>query len=98
MSFANVNGQKIGVVFVVVEDLDDVTDLATERRSSKTAKDQDQRLASRALADMKGIGAVECEKLGVWSRIADVQIATMHVRQGVADHVEGIFGAAGHDR
>ena len=46
MSFANVNGEKVDVVFVIVEDLDDVADLATKGRSSKTAEDQDKRLAT----------------------------------------------------
>ena len=39
MRFAHVNGQKIGVILIIVEDLYDVADLATEGRSSKTAED-----------------------------------------------------------
>jgi len=41
VSFANIDGQKIGVFFIVVVQLDDVADLATEGRSSKTAEDED---------------------------------------------------------
>jgi hypothetical protein len=38
MRFAHVNGQKIGVILIVIEDLHDVADLATERRSSEAAE------------------------------------------------------------
>jgi hypothetical protein len=41
MGLADVDGQEIGTVFVVVVDLRDVADLATEGRSSKAAEDQD---------------------------------------------------------
>jgi hypothetical protein len=46
------------MVLVVVEDLDDVADLATERRSGKTPEDQDQWLAGGAFAKVEGVGAV----------------------------------------
>ena len=45
MRFANVDGEKVRVILVVVEDLDDVADLATEGRSSKAAKDEDERFS-----------------------------------------------------
>ena len=41
MGLADVDGQEIGTVFVVVVDLRDVADPATEGRSSKAAEDQD---------------------------------------------------------
>jgi hypothetical protein len=40
MRFANVDGQKIHAVFVVVVNLNDVANLAAERRSSKTSEHQ----------------------------------------------------------
>jgi hypothetical protein len=58
MRFADIDGQKIGMGFVVVEDLYDVTDLATERRSSKAAEDEDKWLAVDVLANQKMIGAI----------------------------------------
>ena len=58
VSLAHVDCQKIGMVLVVVEDLDDVADLATERRSGKTPEDQDQWLAGGAFAKVEGVGAV----------------------------------------
>ena len=40
MRLAHVNGQKIRMIIVIVEDLDDVADLATERGSSEAAEDK----------------------------------------------------------
>jgi len=97
MGFAHVDGQKIGVLFVIVEDLNEVANLATERRSSKAAEDEDERLGAGAFTDVKTVGAVECEETRVRSGVADFEIASVHVRQGVADHVEGVPRAAGHD-
>ena len=53
MSLAHVDGQKIGVVFVIVVDLNDVANLATERWSSETAENEDERAASRFFANME---------------------------------------------
>lgn len=54
MSFTHIDCQKIGVIFIVVVELNDVANLATERRSSKAAENEHERFASRALANMKG--------------------------------------------
>ena len=43
MCFADVNGEEIRSIFVVVVNLDHVTDVATEGRSSVAAEDQDER-------------------------------------------------------
>ena len=59
MRLADVNGQKIGVILVIVEDLYYVADLATEGRSSEAAEDENQRFADGALANVKSSGAVE---------------------------------------
>jgi len=40
MGFADVDGEEIGAVLIVVKDLRDVADLATEGRSSETPEDQ----------------------------------------------------------
>ena len=58
MRLANVDGQKIGVIFVVVIKLNDVANLATKGRSSKAAEDENERLAGIAFADTKMIGTV----------------------------------------
>jgi hypothetical protein len=59
VGFANVDGEEIGAVFIVVVDLRDVADLATERGSSEAAEDEDERFAVGALADVKARLAVE---------------------------------------
>jgi len=53
MRFADVDSQKIGVLFIVVVNLDHVAYLATERRSSKAAENQHERSITRSFADMK---------------------------------------------
>jgi len=59
MGFANVDSEEIGAIFIVVVDLRDIADLATERRSSEAAEDKDKWLAACAFADMKAGGTVE---------------------------------------
>jgi len=71
MRFADVDGEKVRVIFVVVEDLNEVADLATERRSSKAAEDEDERLGAGAFANVKAVGAVEREEARVGSGVAD---------------------------
>jgi hypothetical protein len=41
MGFADVDGEEIGALFIIVEDLRDIANLATERRSSKAAEHED---------------------------------------------------------
>jgi hypothetical protein len=59
MRFANVHGQKIRMVFVVVVNLNDVAYLAAEGRSSEAAEDQHQRARAEAFADVKVTRAIE---------------------------------------
>jgi hypothetical protein len=97
MSFADVDGEEIGAVLIVVEDLRDIANLASEGRSSEAAKDEDERLAFGAFADVKARGAIERDKGGVGGVAADLEIASVHVWESVADHADGVFGAAGQD-
>jgi hypothetical protein len=97
MSFANVDGEEIGVVLVIVVELNDVANLATKRRSSETAEDQDERSASGLFADVEAARAIECDEAGIGSVVADFEIAAMHVGKSIADHVESIFGPARHE-
>jgi hypothetical protein len=96
VGFAHVDRQKVGVIFVVVVNLHHVTDVAAEGRSSIAAKNDDERAPAGPFADVEMIGTVECDELGVGSVVADFQRSAMHVRQGVAHHPVGVFGAAGH--
>jgi hypothetical protein len=59
MRLADVNGQKIGVILVIVEDLYYVADLATEGRSSEAAEDHDQWPSGGTFANVKRIGTVQ---------------------------------------
>jgi hypothetical protein len=62
MGFADVDGQEIGVLLIIVIKVDDVAHLATKRRSSKAAEDQHQRATRGALAQMKSVVAVQCHQ------------------------------------
>ena len=68
--FAHVDGQKIGVILKVIENLYDVADLATEWRSSEAAKNDDQRFRSGTFANMKSFRAVECVNARIRSTVA----------------------------
>ena len=80
MRFAHVHGKKIDVLFVVIEDLNDVADLATKWRSGKAAKYDDKRFRSGAFANVKCFGSAQSEYARVGSGIAHFQISAMHVR------------------
>jgi hypothetical protein len=97
MSLANVDSQEIGVVLVIVVELNDVANLAAERRSSETAENEYERTASGFFADVKVGRAIERDKPGIGSGIPHFQIAAMHVGKSIADHVEGVFRAASHE-
>ncbi len=60
MRLANIDGQKIYVVLVIVIELSNVANLATKGWSSKAAKNEYQRLTSGALSDVKTRRAVQC--------------------------------------
>jgi hypothetical protein len=97
MSLANIDSEEIDVILVIVIELNDVANLATERRSSETAEDEDERTASGFFANVKAAGAIERNKASIRSVVADLQVTAMHVGESVADHVEGVFGAASHE-
>jgi len=97
VGFTDIDGEEIGAVFIVVVDLRDVANLATERRSSEAAEDENEWFAVCACADVKARCAIERDEGGVGGVAADLEIASVHVREGVADHADGVFGAAGHD-
>jgi hypothetical protein len=97
VGFTNIDGEEIGAVLIVIVDLRDVTDLATERWSSEAAEDEDERFAVGAFAEVEACGAVERDERGVWRVATDLEISSVHVREGVTNHADGVFGAAGHD-
>jgi len=97
VGLAHIDGEEIGAVFIVVVDLRDVANLTTEGWSSEAAENENEWLAAGALADVKARGAIEGDEGGVGGVAANLEIASVHVREGVADHADGVFGAAGHD-
>lgn len=59
MGFPNVHGQKFGAIFILVVNLDEISNLAAEGRSSVTAENQDQRALADTIAQMKSGATVE---------------------------------------
>src|SRR6266852_776795 len=96
MRFAHVDGQEIGVVLIVVVNLHDVANLATEGRSSKAAENENKRPAGGTFADVETSLTIKSEEPGVRRIVSHFQGATMHVRECVPHHVEGILRASGH--
>jgi len=96
MGLANIHGQKIGALFIVVVDLDDVANLAAERRSSKASEHQYERTFMSSFANVETVDAVQGDNSRVRRVAANFQRAAMHVRQGIPDHPIGILGAPGH--
>jgi hypothetical protein len=58
MRFANVDGEKIDVLLIILVNLNYVTDLATEGRSSKAPEDEHERPVTRSFADVEAADAV----------------------------------------
>jgi len=96
MRLAHVHGEKIGVFFVIVINLNDVGYLPTEGGSSKTAKHQHERPPGSFLANMKSARPIEGDQARVRSVAAHFERAAMHVRQRIAHHAVGVLRAACH--
>jgi hypothetical protein len=94
--FAHVDGQEIRVFFVVLIKLDDVADLATKWRSSKTAEDENERAVAGAFTNVKTADAIKRDDACVWRVAAHFQIAAVHVRQGVTNHAVGVLRTSRH--
>lgn len=71
MRFAHVDGEEIGVLFVIFVNLRDVANLAAKRRSGKTAEYQNERLSAGAFANVKTIGAIQGHEARVRGVISD---------------------------
>jgi len=94
MRFADVNGQKIGALFVILENLNDVANLAAKWRSCKTSEHQHQRTLMSSFANVETANAIERDNARVGCVAAHFQRAAMHVRQSVAHHAVGVLGAS----
>jgi hypothetical protein len=96
MRFANIDLKKIGAVFVILVEFYEVADPATKRRSSVTAKDEDERLLADAITQMKCGFSIERKESGIGSGVADAHIASMPVWQGVAEKGVDVSRATGY--
>jgi hypothetical protein len=94
MRFANVNGQKIRLGFVIVVEIDEVAYLAAEWRSGVAAKHENKRALADAVAEMELGLPVEAHQRDVRSAIADVEIAAMPLRKRIAEEAVHVARAA----
>ena len=83
MRFANIHGQEIRAILVIVIEIDEVAYLAPERRSGIAAEDQNQRSLPDAIAEMKCRLAIERQQPHIRRRVAHVQAAITPLRQRV---------------
>ena len=97
MRFANVNGQKIRMLLVVLINLNDVADLATKRRSSKTPEHQHEGPLMSSLTDVETANAIQRDNPRVRRIAAHFQRAAMHVRQCVTHHTVSVLRASRHE-
>jgi len=98
MRLAYVDSQKISVILIVVVNLNDVADLTTKRRSSVTAENDHQRSRAGAFPQAKVIFAIQREEPCIGRVISRTQLATMHVRQRLTQHVERVLRPTRHYR
>src|SRR5260370_42624001 len=96
MRFANVHGQKIRALFVVLINLNDVANLAAKGWSSETSKHQHQRPLMGSFADVEAADAIERDDSRVLRIPAYFQGAAMHVRQGVPHDPVDVLRASRH--
>lgn len=94
MRFANVDGEKIGVVFVIVIHLHQIADLAAEGRSSVAAENEDKGARAHAIVDIKTGGATERDEGRIRRTIAYLKIALVPLRKGVTEETVQIAGTA----
>jgi hypothetical protein len=71
MRLADVYGQKIGAVFVIGVQLDEVNYLAAERRSRIASEDENERPLSDSFAQGECGFTIECVDAEIWRRLPD---------------------------
>src|SRR5260370_2092350 len=97
MRFANVNGQKIRMLLVVLINLNDVAHLAAKRRSSKTPEHQHEGALMGSLADVETANAIQRDNPRVRRIAAHFQRAAMHVLQCISHHAIRVLRASRHE-
>lgn len=94
MSFANINGEEIRTVLVLIVDLNEISDLAAKRRSSVAAKNQNERFLANPFVQIASRTPVERKHTNVGRAIADFEIPFVPLRQSVTKKTVNIARTA----
>ncbi len=94
MSFADVDGEEVGTVLVIVIERDEVAYLAAEGRSGVTSENENQRALADPFAQVKRGLAVERKQTHVRRAVADMKIAVAPLRKRVTQETVHVARAA----
>lgn len=94
MSLADIDGEEIGAVLVIVIERDEVAYLAAEGRSGVASEDEDQWALADPFAQVKGGLAVERKQTHVRRAVADMKIAIAPLRECVTQETVDVARTA----
>lgn len=94
MSFADIDGEEVGAVLVIVIERDEVAYLAAEGRSGVTSEHQDQRAPADPFAQVKGGLAVEREQAHIRRAVAYMKISVAPLRKRVTQETVDVARTA----
>jgi hypothetical protein len=94
MSFADIDGEEVGTVLVIVIERDEVAYLAAEGWSGVASKDEDQGALADPFAQVKGGLAVEPEQAHVRRAVADMKITVAPLRKRVTQETVNVARTA----
>jgi hypothetical protein len=83
MRFANVDGEEVRAVFVLIIDFDEISNLAAEWRSSVAAENEHQRFLTDPFVQVVRRAPVKRINANVRSPLADTEIAFVPLRQRI---------------
>jgi hypothetical protein len=94
MSFADIDGEKVGAVLVIVIERDEVAYLAAEGRSGVTSEDENQGALADPFAQAKGRLAVEREQTHIRRAVAYMKITVAPLRKRVTQETVDVARTA----
>jgi hypothetical protein len=94
MSLADIDGEEIGAVLVIVIERDEVAYLAAEGWSGVASEDEDQWALADSFAQVKGGLAVERKQTHVRRAVADMKIAIAPLRECVTQETVDVARTA----
>jgi hypothetical protein len=94
MSFADIDGEKVGAVLVIVIERDEVAYLAAEGGSGVTSEDQNQGALPDPFAQVKGGLAVEREQAHIRRLVAYMKITVAPLRKRVTQETVDVARTA----